>query len=217
MARGRVLCSPNLRLAGGLDDKPRGMIRKASERLTGLLQLVNDWLQLARFDTGGLVAKRQPVDLRALLDKLIDFFAPLAKEHDVTLEWDGPPAAGIAAFGDAAALEQAFTNLLHNGIIYNKRGGRVQVRLREDGDDAAVEIRDTGIGIAAEHLPLIFDQFYRVHRSEETKAKGSGLGLAIVKTIVDAHGGRVGVSSEPGLGTVFTVRLPKATEEGESR
>lgn len=200
-------------MAGGLDDKPREMIRRASERLTGLLQLVNDWLQLARFDALGMAARRRPVDLRLLLDRLIDFFAPLAGEHGVTLEWDGPPPAGVAAFGDEPALEQVFTNLLHNAIIYNKRGGRVRVRLDEAGDEVAAEVRDTGIGIAAEHLPLIFDQFYRVHRSEEAPAKGSGLGLAIVKQIVEAHGGRVDVSSEPGLGTVFTVRLPKASGE----
>jgi signal transduction histidine kinase len=203
-------------IAGELEAKPREMIRKASDRLTGLLQLVNDWLQLARYDAGGLRAKFRPVELRPVLDKLMDFFAPLAEEYDVTLEWGAPPGAGIAAFGDEASLEQVFTNLLHNGIVYNKRGGRVQVRLGEDGDDVTVEVRDTGIGIAAEHLPLIFDQFYRVHRSEETKTKGSGLGLAIVKKIVEAHGGRVEVSSELGLGTVFTVRLPKAPYEGGS-
>jgi signal transduction histidine kinase len=203
-------------ITGELEARPREMIRKASDRLTALLQLVNDWLQLARFDAGGLTSKFRPVKLRAVLDRLIDFLAPLAGEYDVTLEWGDPPGAGIAAFGDEASLEQVFTNLLHNGIIYNKPGGRVQVRLGEDGDDVTVEIRDTGIGIAAEHLPLIFDQFYRVHRSEEAKAKGSGLGLAIVKTIVEAHRGRVEVSSELGLGTVFTVRIPKAPREGAS-
>jgi two-component system sensor histidine kinase/response regulator len=196
-------------IAGELEAKPREMIRKASDRLTGLLQMVNDWLQLARLDAGSLVQQFRPVELRTALDRLLDFFAPLAKEYGVTLEWGAPPEAGIVAFGDEASLEQVFTNLLHNGIVYNKRGGRVQVRLGEDGDDVTVEIRDTGIGIAAEHLPLIFDQFYRVHRSEETKAKGSGLGLAIVKKIVEAHRGQVEVSSEPGLGTVFTVRIPK--------
>jgi len=192
------------------------MIRRASDRLTSLLELVNEWLQLARIDGGGLVAAFRPVELRPLVDRLIDFLAPMAREHDVTLQWGAPPAAGIAAFGDEASLEQVFTNLLHNGIIYNKKGGRVEVRLGEDRNEVTVEVRDTGIGIAAEHLPLIFDQFYRVHRSEETKAKGSGLGLSIVKKIVEAHHGRVEVSSEPGVGTVFTVRLPKPSREGSS-
>jgi two-component system phosphate regulon sensor histidine kinase PhoR len=193
------------------------MIRKASERLTGLLQLVNDWLQLARLDTVGLGAGLRPVDLPGVLDRLIDFLTPLAQEHEVTLGWGAPPRAGIRALGDEASLEQVFTNLLHNGIVYNTRGGRVEVSLEDSDDLAAVEIRDTGIGIAAEHLPLIFDQFYRVHRSEGTKAKGSGLGLTIVKKIVEAHGGRVEVSSELGRGTVFTVRLPKAPREDEPR
>ena len=203
-------------IAGELGTRPQEMIRRASDRLTSLLELVNEWLQLARIDGGGLVAAFRPVELRPLVDRLIDFLAPMAREHDVTLQWGAPPAAGIAAFGDEASLEQVFTNLLHNGIIYNKKGGRVEVRLGEDRNEVTVEVRDTGIGIAAEHLPLIFDQFYRVHRSEETKAKGSGLGLSIVKKIVEAHHGRVEVSSEPGVGTVFTVRLPKPSREGSS-
>ena len=203
-------------IAGELGTRPQEMIRRASDRLTSLLELVNEWLQLARIDGGGLVAAFRPVELRPLVDRLIDFLAPMAREHDVTLQWGAPPAAGIAAFGDEASLEQVFTNLLHNGIIYNKKGGRVELRLGEDRNEVTVEVRDTGIGIAAEHLPLIFDQFYRVHRSEETKAKGSGLGLSIVKKIVEAHHGRVEVSSEPGVGTVFTVRLPKPSREGSS-
>jgi signal transduction histidine kinase len=203
-------------IAGELEAKPREMIHKASDRLTSLLELVNDWLQLARIDGGGLVAAFRPVELQPLIDRLLDFLAPLAGEHGVTLEWGAPPAAGIAAFGDEASLEQVFTNLLHNGIIYNKKGGRVEVRLGENGNEVTVELRDTGIGIAAEHLPLIFDQFYRVHRSEETKAKGSGLGLSIVKKIVESHHGRIEVSSEPGVGTVFTVRLQKPSREGSS-
>ena len=196
-------------MAGTVDDKPREMIRKAGERLNGLMSLINDWLDLARIDKGALVDRLRLVEVGAVIEKLIGFLAPAARESGVALEWGTPPQAGLAVLGDEAALEQVFTNLLHNAIVYNKAGGRVEVGIRDEGNEVAVEVRDTGIGIAAEHLPLIFDQFYRVRRSEGAKTKGSGLGLSIVKKIVEAHNGRVEVASEVGVGTVFTVRLPK--------
>jgi two-component system sensor histidine kinase/response regulator len=197
-------------IAGSLEEKPREMIRKAGERLTGLMGLIDDWLDLARIDKGRLVGKLKPVNTGALLEKLVDFMAPSAAEQGLTLTWKAPPGRVPPALADEASLEQVFTNLIHNALVYNKPGGRVEVSLGEEENFVTVEVRDTGIGIAAEHIPFIFDQFYRVHRGEGAKTKGSGLGLAIVKKIVEAHNGRVEVASEPGTGTVFTVRIPKA-------
>jgi signal transduction histidine kinase len=111
--------------------------------------------------------------------------------------------------GDEESLEQAFANLVHNAVQYNRPQGRVRVALFDDPDAVRIEVEDSGIGIAAKHIPFLFDQFYRIADGEGTKPKGSGLGLAIVKAIVDAHGGRIDVRSEPGAGTVFSVRLPK--------
>ncbi|MBM3312878.1 MAG: HAMP domain-containing histidine kinase, partial [Candidatus Aminicenantes bacterium] len=120
------------------------------------------------------------------------------------------------AWGDPASLEQVFSNLLHNAIVYNRPGGRVEVGLGEADEAVLVTIRDTGIGIAAKDLPFIFDEFYRVSRGEGARSKGSGLGLPIAKKIVEAHGGRVDVASVLGEGTTFTVRLPKAEASGPS-
>jgi signal transduction histidine kinase len=201
-------------VAGTLEDKPREMIQRASERLAGLTRLINDWLDLARFDKGGLVGKLRPVDLRAVLGKLLEFMAGPARDRGVTLGWGVPAGPVPQALGDEESLEQVFTNLIQNAIAYNRGGGKVDVLLAEEPEFVLVEVRDTGIGIAADHLPFIFDQFYRVRRGEGEAAKGSGLGLSIVKKIVEAHNGRVEVSSEPGVGTTFTVRLPKAARDG---
>jgi signal transduction histidine kinase len=108
-----------------------------------------------------------------------------------------------------------FINLLNNAIKFNKPQGRVRIDLRDEPDSVVVEVQDTGIGIAKEHLPFIFDQFFQVGRGEDkARKKGSGLGLSIAKKIVEAHRGRIDVSSEPGCGTTFTVRLPKSSQAG---
>ena len=197
-------------LAGDVEEKPKEMIGKARERLDALLQLINDWLDLARIDKGKIVGKLGPVDLRSLLEKLIEFLNPVAQEYGVSLVWAGSTGPTAEAFGDKEMLEQVFSNLLSNAIKYNKLQGRVNISLREDPDCLVVEIQDTGIGISQEQLPLIFDQFFQISRGQTKTMKGSGLGLSIAKKIVEAHNGQIDVTSTPGEGSTFTVRLPKA-------
>lgn len=187
----------------------KDMIHRANERLEGLLKLINDWLDLARIEQGGLAGKLRPVNLAALLDRQVAFMAPAAQRSEVTLEWASPSGPISPVLGDEPGLEQVFANLIGNAIAYNKARGRVRIDLREEAEDIVVGIHDTGIGIAKEHLPFIFDQFYRVSRREARKSPGSGLGLPIAKKIVEAHGGRIDVVSTPDVGTAFTVRLPK--------
>lgn len=201
-------------IAGDPAEKPKEMIRRARERLDALLNLINDWLDLARIDKGKLVGKLEPLNLRRLLEKLMEFMNPLAKEFGVSLEWAGSPGRTAEVLGDKETLEQVFTNLISNAIQYNRPQGRVGISLREDPDCLVVEIQDTGIGISQEHLPLIFDQFFQISRGQSKKMKGSGLGLAIAKKIVEAHNGQIEVSSAPGTGSTFTVRLPKAPPAG---
>jgi signal transduction histidine kinase len=116
---------------------------------------------------------------------------------------------------DEQSLVQVFSNLISNAIKYNKPGGSVIVTLREEDGTLVADVTDTGIGISREHLPLVFDQFYRVSRREDQKTKGTGLGLAIAKKIVEAHNGIIQVESEPERGSTFSVRLPKAEPEGK--
>jgi signal transduction histidine kinase len=200
-------------IEGPLGEKPKEMIRRARERLAGLLNLINDWLDLARINETRLIGKLKPVDPGPLLAKLVAFMGPLAKDHAVFLELEGAEASDLKVLGDEETLEQVFSNLLTNAIVYNRPQGRVRVALREEADFAVIEIHDTGIGISRDHIPHLFDQFFQVSRSESKKMKGSGLGLSIAKKIVEAHHGRIEVSSAPGIGSTFCVRLPKMPKE----
>ncbi len=201
-------------IAGDPEGRMKKMIGKASERLKGLLNLINDWLDLARIDEDRLIGKLKPLDLRKTLDRLVEFMTPTARESSVSLEWHSPAGPLSDVLGDEESLEQVFMNLISNAINFNKPQGRVRIDLRDEPDSVVVEVRDTGIGIAKEHLPFIFDQFFQVSRSEDKARKGSGLGLSIAKKIVDAHRGRIDVASEAGCGTSFTVRLPKSSRAG---
>jgi len=199
-------------MVGKVEEKQKELILKAKDRLEALLQLINDWLDVARLNGGEIIEKGKSFPLKNLLKKLVDFMHPYAKENDISLELK--PISGSASIhGDEESLEQVFSNLISNAINYNKPKGSVTISVKEEKEFIAIEIRDTGIGIAKEHIPLIFDQFYRVSRSESQKHKGTGLGLTIAKKIVDTHGGSIQVSSELEKGSIFTVLLPKSKKE----
>jgi two-component system sensor histidine kinase/response regulator len=201
-------------MVGEVDPKPKEMLEKAKDRLEGLLTLINDWLDVARINDGQIVDNLKPMKLRLILEKLVEFMQPSAKKNNITLELSSYSGNDLIK-ADEETLEQAFTNLLSNAINYNKPNGSVKISLEEKDNYIAVDIQDTGIGIAKEHLPFIFDQFYRVKRSEGQKMKSSGLGLSIAKKVVDAHGGSIQVSSKLGKGSTFTVLLPEAEKAKE--
>ncbi len=200
-------------MVGSISDKQKEMIQRAKDRLESLLNLINDWLDAQRIDKGQIVNKFKPLSLKNIIKRLIDDMQPLAQKYEVTLELGACPENDIVQ-GDKETLDQVFSNLITNAIRYNKPKGKVFVTIKENKDSIAAEVQDTGIGIAKEHLPFIFDQFYRVSRSEEQKIKGTGLGLSIAKKIVEAHGGFIQISSELGKGSTFTVFLPKVETKG---
>ncbi len=196
-------------LVGPVGEKQKEMFLKARERLEGLLNLINDWLSTARMNGGQIVDKLKPISLSALLLKIVEFLKPVTKENNISLKLI-PPVGNDIALGAEDSLEQVFLNLISNAIKYNKPGGNVTISIEEIADFIQVDIEDSGVGIAPEHIPYIFDQFYQIDRSKRVGDKGSGLGLTIAKKIVDAHGGSIRVSSELGKGSIFTVLLPKA-------
>jgi len=172
-----------------------------------LERLVNDLLDLARFDAGGSTFERAPVPVAALFTRVVERHGPAAEAAGVTLTT--AIDAGIDAVpGDGRRLEQVVQNLTANALRHTPSGGRVTWQAIADGDAVVLRVTDTGEGIGAEHLPHVFDRFYKADpaRSDGT---GTGLGLSIVKAIVERHGGRVSVSSRRGAGTTFDVRLPR--------
>ncbi|MGE5506906.1 MAG: two-component system histidine kinase PnpS [Chitinophagales bacterium] len=180
---------------------------------TRLTQLVEDLLELSRLESGRLDLRRRPVALSALVDRTVSFYAALAAARQVALAVQLPPDLPPVP-GDDDLLEQVLRNLVDNAIKYTPDGGRVCIKaaLAETGgrQEVVVQVADTGPGIAPEHLPRLFERFYRVDRARSRALGGTGLGLAIVKHIVERHGGRVWVESAPGQGSTFSFALPLA-------
>ncbi len=195
-------------MAGDVPEKQKDIIQKSKARLEGLLNLINDWLDVARLDSGQIVDNLKPISTKKIITKVIEDLQPLTQKEKISLKF-GSCSKNDLVLGDTDTLEQVFSNLITNAIRYNKFNGKTTISIKENADYIAVEVQDNGIGIAKEHLPFLFDQFFRVKRGEGQKIKGTGLGLSIAKKIVDAHGGSIHVSSDLGKGSTFTVLLPK--------
>ncbi len=177
-------------------------VLRAARRMKGI---VDGLLALTRADSGGVSLKREDVELADVVEETLRLLKPLADHHSVSLSSSGTRPR---VCGDLERLREVFTNLITNGIRYNRPGGSVTVLVQENGKEVEARIIDTGIGIAEDHLPHLFDRFYRVDPARTRDAGGSGLGLAITKWIVDSHGGSVTATSREGEGSTFTVRLP---------
>jgi two-component system, sensor histidine kinase and response regulator len=195
-------------LTGDVPEKQKEMLLRAKGKLQNLLNLINDWLNMARISHEQLVEKFKPVDISLMIYELVQFMKPAAKEKNIDLDFELPSdLPKINA--DPESLEQVFTNLINNAIIYNRPNGKVTIRIREEDGFVAIDISDTGIGIAEKDIPFLFDQFYRVKREETQNIKGTGLGLPIAKKIVEAHNGSIRIFSILNQGTTFTILLPK--------
>jgi len=173
-----------------------------------LSRLVEDVQQLAEADARGLPLREADIDLGELVRRAAAAIDAQARQAGVSLSVESTVAAPLRA--DAERLTQVLGNLLANALAHLAPGGTLSVRARE-GAHASVEleVQDDGAGIAAEHLPQVFDRFYRADPSRSRRDGGSGLGLAIVREIAEAHGGTATIASEPGRGTTVTVRLPR--------
>jgi signal transduction histidine kinase len=174
-----------------------------------LNRLVNDLHELAQAEARQLHINRQPVDLRQVVESAAQPFETMTENHQVRLICVVPPEPLIVA-GDANRLQQVVNNLLQNALTHTPDGGEIEIRLDPVDGSAQIAVRDSGSGIAPEHLPHVFDRFYRADRSRTRATGGAGLGLTIVKAIVELHGGVVRASSDgiPGRGSTFIITLP---------
>jgi len=177
---------------------------------TGLLEhLVADLQDLALADAGMLRLHPAPRDLSELAQQVVLAHRPAAETAGITLTAD-VPAEAVASI-DSARMRQALGNLVSNAIRYTPTGGTVVVGVRRVDDGYNLTVTDSGTGIADQHLPHLFDRFYRAEQSRNRSTGGSGLGLAITKHLVEAHQGRITVTSKLGEGSVFTLWLPRGT------
>lgn len=180
--------------------------QRAAQRMR---RLIESLLELARLDAGQETLRRTPFDLATTARECVELVRPLAKLREITVSTDLSPCETL---GDAERLAQVATNLLSNAVNHNRDGGEIRVSTRWDNGTAILAVRDSGPGISSEHLPHIFDRFYRADAARTSIQGRSGLGLAISKAIVEAHGGTIEVESQPGTGSTFTVRLPLASK-----
>jgi signal transduction histidine kinase len=176
------------------------------EQVEKLIALARSLLTLTKVTGDRPPLQLAPLELEPLLQELIIELKLLADDRRISLALDVVPVPTISA--DAQWLKQALINLLDNGLKYPPPGGSVTVRLRRSDGSLEIAVRDTGPGIEAEHVPFLFDRFYRADKARARESGGTGLGLAIVKGIVEAHGGTVSVDTQPGKGSEFTIRLP---------
>lgn len=178
-------------------------ILESSERMS---EIVESLLLLARTDAGVELIRKEPVGLSTLCLQALENLERIAARGQITL--DVAELDDLTVSGDPLWLNQIVTNLLSNGIKYTPEGGRVTLALRREGEFAELCVSDTGIGIPAEHLPHIFDRFYRVDKGRARAAGGTGLGLSITRWAVEVHDGSITCESTPGEGSTFRVRLP---------
>ncbi|MGI8540519.1 MAG: sensor histidine kinase [Rubrobacteraceae bacterium] len=172
--------------------------------------MVEELLTLAQMDSWQYSLKLETTELARIIENAIDSVEVKAGRFGIEIQlYD----TAVQCTCDTQKLSQVFLNLLDNAVKYSEPGAKVDITVGEDKNEHIVRIKDTGVGIPEADLPHLFERFYRVDKNRSRSTGGSGLGLAISKQIVELHGGGISVASEVGVGTTFTVRLPKAPQQ----
>lgn len=198
-----VLAKPDAAIA-----ERRQFLEGVSAEAVRMSRLVDDMLLMARADSDAVVFRNENVNIAKVTESAVKLMSPVAEKKQIgcTLEIQATPLVR----GDDERLMQVMLILLDNAIKYNPEGGTVHVNVKYQPGRSVIDVMDTGIGISREHLPFIFDRFYRVDKARSMQAGGQGLGLSIAKWIVEKHRGAITVTSEPGKGSTFSVTLPEA-------
>ncbi len=178
------------------------------EEVDHMSRIIEDLLVLSRADTGEVPFELKPVQLVQILKDIYDLGKILADKKGQELHLDVNGLDSVSVMGNTLKLRQLFLNLIDNGLKYTKEGGRVALTTQINSDNVEVRVSDNGIGISKDDQKKIFDRFYRADKNRSRKEGGTGLGLAISRFIIEAHGGTITVSSTPGIGSTFSVKLP---------
>lgn len=196
-------------MLGPVEPRQREVVEKSKARIEALTRMISDWLSLAKIEAGEMVKSFEAADPAGLLEQCVEMVSIEAKTRKVTITLKA--AGGLPALScESRTLMEAFNNVICNAVKYNREGGSVTITARKEGGGVLVETEDTGVGIPANELPFIFDEFYRGRTGKQCQVEGTGLGLAITKKIVEAHSGWIKAESEPGKGSRFSIFLPGA-------
>jgi two-component system phosphate regulon sensor histidine kinase PhoR len=188
------------------DQRKRHFLEKALRRIEQMQNLVEDLLTLTKLESGRERLNLSEFKLRELVEEVYDSLEQEFIKREVSFE--NLVSEDFKMFADRQKLFLLLRNLIDNAVKYNRRGGKVRVLAKKEGNKQILEVEDTGIGIPPEHVPFIFERFYRVDKGRSREMGGTGLGLSIVKHIVFLHGGEIRVHSKPGEGSRFSVIIP---------
>jgi len=197
-------------MAGSITEKQGKMLARAKERTKGVLDLINDLLNVSKLDSDIVVQHKEPTALEDIVRTACELMEPEADTRGIRLKLVASQPL-LLVNTDRENMEEVFVNLISNAIKYNVEGGSVTISLMTEGEFLRIDVTDTGIGIPKKDLYRIFDRFYRVKSPQTRTVIGTGLGLPIVKGIIDAHHGSIRVKSTEGKGSAFTILIPKTS------
>jgi signal transduction histidine kinase len=195
------------KLIGPLTEKQSDFMARAMNRTTQLTTFVKELLDLTQMRLSGRL-RMAAFSLPDVISKALAGIAAGAKEKSITVTSNVHPSVGQIV-GDEFSINEMITNLLFNAVKYTPRNGTVHLEAKDRDDCVEIDIIDTGIGIPADEIGEVFDEFFRASNAKKSEKDGTGLGLSIVKQIVERHGGNISVQSQEGRGATFTVTLPK--------
>ncbi len=195
------------REAGPLTQEQATMLDAVSRNTRRLQNLIEDMLTISKIEFGGFTSDLRPMDLASLVPGAVDLLHRSPEDNGLVFDVS-TPQHGLMVDGDARQLDRVLMNLLSNAVKYTPSGGHVALTAGRRGDDAVIEVRDTGMGIPDQEQPSLFTRFFRASNALERAIQGSGLGLSIARTIVQNHHGDIEVTSKEGVGTTVTVRIP---------
>jgi signal transduction histidine kinase len=193
-----------------LPDKHRRYLTSIREACGRMIRLIGDILDVSKLEEGKLGLEREAVDLVRLLGGIVDRWRPIAQQRSVVVDFE-PAVPTLDVSADPRRLEQVLTNLLGNALKFTPPSGRIAVLLNREADAARVTVSDSGPGIPAHEMPLLFEKFSQATAGKSASGPSTGLGLVICRHLVEAHGGRIWAESEPGQGSRFIFLLPLPT------
>lgn len=187
-------------------------LKKINKHSDVLTKMVDDMLDISRIESGKVGMKIEKLEVKDVVDAVIDMITPQIKKKNLKLEIE-IPAKLSSISADSTQIERVFINLLSNAMKFTPSQGKISIKAEEEDKFVKIEISDTGTGISEEELPHIFDEFFRCENPINSEVKGTGLGLSLVKRIIAAHEGKIGVTSKTGEGTTFNFTLPKPSSQ----
>ncbi len=196
---------------GGINDPSINVeyLKRADKSVDRMINIIDDLETISQLETGSLVIDTEKFDVVALCKDVIEQLEMVSSKKNLSIVFAEEYKKPIKVYADKFRIRQVFANLITNSIKYGKENGQTSIRFKSIEDKIVVEVSDNGIGISEEHLPRLFERFYRIDKGRSREQGGTGLGLSIVKHIIEAHDQHITVSSIKGEGTIFTFTLKK--------